>query len=95
MCGAGCMSAPNFLTVLLSITPVQRQFIRKYAADGYGPGWMLQGGGLAHTGIGSGETHYALTRESGVSYVCFIPSSNDEACAKLLQVVQGAVKYAV
>lgn len=93
VCGAGCMSAPDFLTFLLSVTPAQRQLIRRLATDGYGPGWMLRDGGLAHTGTGSGETHYALTRESGTSYVCFIPSSNDAACEKLLAAVQSAVKY--
>lgn len=93
VCGAGCMSAPDFLKFLLSVTPTQRQLIRRNAQDSYGPGWMLRDGGLAHTGTGSGETHYALTRESGVSYVCFIPSSNDDACEKLLTAVQSAVKY--
>lgn len=91
-CGAGCMSAPDFLKFLLSVTPAQRQLIRRNAQDSYGPGWMLRDGGLAHTGTGSGETHYALTRESGVSYVCFIPSSNDDACEKLLIAIQSAVK---
>ncbi len=93
VCGAGCMSAPDFLKFMLSVTPAQRQLIRRNATESYGPGWMLQGGGLAHTGTGSGETHYALTRESGVSYVCFIPSSNDTACEKLLAAIQSAVKY--
>ncbi|WP_395142358.1 serine hydrolase domain-containing protein [Armatimonas sp.] len=92
-CGAGCMSALDFLHFLCSITPAQRQMIRKHASetDGYGLGWMLKDGGLAHTGIGSGETHYALTRESGVSYVCFLPSSNDEACERILALVQSLV----
>ncbi|WP_395088904.1 serine hydrolase domain-containing protein [Armatimonas sp.] len=92
-CGAGCMSAVDFLHFLCSITPAQRQRIRKHASepDGYGLGWMLKDGGLAHTGIGSGETHYALTRESGVSYVCFLPSSNDAACEKILARVQSLV----
>lgn len=94
-CGAGCMSAPDFLKLLLSVTPAQRQLIRRNAQESYGPGWMLRDGGLAHTGTGSGETHYALTRESGMSYVCFIPSSNDDACEKLLSAVQSAVKYGV
>ena len=93
VCGAGCMSALDFLTFLLSVTPTQRQLIRRNATENYGPGWMLRDGGLAHTGTGSGETHYALTRESGMSYVCFIPSSNDDACEKLLTAVQSAVKY--
>ncbi|MCX6367069.1 MAG: serine hydrolase [Armatimonadetes bacterium] len=94
-CGAGCMSAPDFLKLLLSVTPAQRQLIRRNAQESYGLGWMLRDGGLAHTGTGSGETHYALTRESGMSYVCFIPSSNDDACEKLLSAVQSAVKYGV
>ncbi|WP_394794560.1 serine hydrolase domain-containing protein [Armatimonas sp.] len=91
--GAGCMSAVDFLHFLCSITPAQRQRIRKHASatGGYGLGWMLKDGGLAHTGIGSGETHYALTRESGVSYVCFLPSSNDEACERVLARVQNLV----
>lgn len=91
--GAGCMSAPDYLTFLLSLTSRQRQLIRKSAVDGYGLGWMLRDGGLAHTGIGSGETHYALTRDNGLSVVCFIPSSDDTACEKVLESVKSAVKY--
>ena len=91
--GAGCMSAPDYLTFLLSLTPSQRQLIRKSAVDGYSLGWMLKDGGLAHTGIGLGETHYALTRDNGLSFVCFIPSSDDAACEKILESVKSAVKY--
>lgn len=91
--GAGCMSAPDYLSFLLSLTTSQRQLIRRSAVSGYSLGWMLKDGGLAHTGIGSGETHYAVTRDNGLSFVCFIASSDDGACEKVLETVRSAVKY--